>query len=141
MDDLDSLRDTGQLQAALRGDFEIVARYGEEHPGSWAGTWWDNEPTVRIIAAFTGDAASHNAALRPRLQHPGRLVVESRQHSLADLRRVREEIERTLEQRATQTGHRILTSIGYGKAVIHVDLRADQEKLAGELASFGEDGV
>jgi hypothetical protein len=55
-----------QLQSALRGDFEIVASYGEEHPGAWAGAWWDNEPAVRIVAAFTGDAASHDAALRPR---------------------------------------------------------------------------
>ena len=87
MDDLDGLHGTGQLQSALRGDFKIVASYGEEHPGAWAGAWWDNEPTVRIVAAFTGDVASHDAALRPRLRHPGRLVVESRQHSLSDLRR------------------------------------------------------
>lgn len=71
----------------------------------------------------------------PRLRHPDRLVVESRQHSLSDLRRVQEEIERTLEQRATQTGRRILTSIGEGKGVIRVALRADQENLASELAA------
>ena len=90
---------------------------------------------MRIIAAFTGDAASHAAALRPRLQHPDRLVVESRQHSLCELRRVREEIERTLRQRQTQTGRRILASIGERKAVIRVRLRADQEHVASELAS------
>jgi hypothetical protein len=50
---------------------------------------------VRIVAAFTGEPAKHDAALRPGLQHPDRFVVESRQHSLTDLRRVREEIERT----------------------------------------------
>jgi hypothetical protein len=60
---LDGLRDIAQLQSALRGDFEIVASY-EEHSGAWAGAWWDNEPTVRIVAAFTGDAASHDAVLR-----------------------------------------------------------------------------
>jgi hypothetical protein len=135
VDDLDGLHDTARLQSALRGDFEIVAGYGEEHPGAWAGAWWDNEPTVRIVAAFTGDAASHDAALRPRLRHPDRLVVESRQHSLADLRRVREEIERDLRQRQAQTGRRILASVGNGKAVISVDLRADQEHVASELAS------
>jgi hypothetical protein len=135
VDDLDGLRDTGHLQSALRGDFEIIASYGEEHPGVWAGAWWDNEPTVRIVAAFTGDAARHDAALRPRLRHPDRLVVAGRQHSLSDLRRVREEIEHTLGQRATQTGRRVLTSIGYGKGVICVDLRADQEQLASELAA------
>ena len=135
VDDLDGLTDTGELQSALQGDFEIVARYGEEHPEASAGAWWDNEPTVRIVAAFTGDAAPHDAALRPRLQHPGRLVVQSRLHSLSDLRRMREEIESTLRQRQVQTGRPILSSVGLGKAVVSVRLRADQEDTAGELAS------
>jgi hypothetical protein len=90
---------------------------------------------VRIVAAFTGDAAPHDAALRPRLRHPDRLVAESRQHSLSDLRRVREEIERTLRQRQAQTGRLILASVGNGAAVISVALRADQEDVASELAS------
>lgn len=135
MDDLDGLRDTVRLQSVLRGDFEIVVGYGEEHAEDWAGAWWDNEPTVRIVAAFTGDAAAHDAALRPRLRHPGRLVVESRQHSLSDLLRVREEIERTLRQRQEQTGRQILASVGNGKAVVSVGLRADQEHVASELAA------
>jgi hypothetical protein len=135
VDDLDGLGDKELIQSALRDDFELITGYGEEHPGAWAGAWFDNEPTVRIVAAFTGDVAQHDAALRPRLRHPDRLVVESRQHSLSDLRRVREEIERTLEQRATQTGRRILTSIGEGKGVIRVALRADQENLASDLAA------
>lgn len=135
MDDLDGLGGKELIQSALRGDFELIAGYGEEHPAAWAGAWFDNEPAVRIVAAFTGDAARHDAALRPRLRHPDRLVVESRQHSLCDLRRVREEIERTLEQRATQAGRWILTSIGEGKGVIRVALRADQENLASELAA------
>ncbi|MGD0608713.1 MAG: hypothetical protein ABSA53_34650 [Streptosporangiaceae bacterium] len=138
MDDLDDLGDKELIQSAMRGDFELIAAYGEEHPGSWAGAWFDNEPAVRIVAAFTGDAAQHDVALRPRLRHPDRLVVESRQHSLFDLRRVRQEIERTLEQRAAQAGRPILTSIGEGAGVIRVVLRADQEDLAGELAaSYG----
>jgi hypothetical protein len=61
--------------------------------------------------------------------------VESRQHSLSDLRRVREEIERDLEQRAAEAGRWILTSIGEGAGVISVALRADQETLASELAA------
>jgi hypothetical protein len=135
LDDLDGLGDKELIQSALRGDFELIAGYGEEHPGAWAGAWFDNEPTVRIVAAFTGDAARHDAALRPRLRHPDRLVVASRPRSRADLRRIREEIERTLERRATQTGHQILTSIGEGAGVIVVALRADQENLAGELTA------
>jgi hypothetical protein len=90
---------------------------------------------VRIVAAFTGDGASRDAVLRPRLRHPARLVVESRPHSLADLRRMRGEVERTLRQRQAQTGRRILASIGEGKAVVSVRLRADQEQVASELAA------
>jgi hypothetical protein len=135
VDDLDGLGDKELIQSALRGDFELIARYGEEYPGAWAGAWFDNEPTVRIVAAFTGDVAGHDATLRPQLRHPDRLVVEEREHSLSGLRRVREEIERILEQRAAETGRRILTSLGEGKAVICVALRADQESLASELAA------
>jgi hypothetical protein len=135
VDDLDDLGDKELIQSALRGDFELTAGYGEEHLGAWAGAWFDNEPAVRIVAAFTGDAAQHDAALRPRLRYPDRLVVESRQHSLSDLRRVREEIERDLEQRAAEAGRWILTSIGEGAGVISVALRADQETLASELAA------
>ena len=114
MDDLDGLGDKELIQSALRGDFELIVGYGEEHRGAWAGAWWDNEPAVRIVAGFTGDVAQHDAALRPRLRRPDRLVVESSQHSLSDLRQVREVIERALEQRATQAGRQILTSIGEG---------------------------
>ena len=65
MDGLDDLSDTQLPQSALLGDIELVTRYGEEHPGTWAGVWFDNEPAVRIVAAFTSDVAQHEAALRP----------------------------------------------------------------------------
>jgi hypothetical protein len=134
VDGSEGLGDRQLTQSALRGDLELVARYGEEHAGIWAGMWFGNEPTVHIVAAFTSDVAEHDAALRPRLRHPDRLVVQRRPHSVSDLRQVRQEIERTLQQRAAETGRPIFTSIGQGKAVIHVALRADQENLAGELA-------
>jgi hypothetical protein len=135
VDGSDDLGDKQLVQSALRGDLELVTRYGKEYPGTWAGVWFDNEPTVRIVAAFTSDVARHDAALRPRLRHPGRLVIQRRPHSLADLRQVRQEIKHTLQQQAAETGRPILTSIGQGKAVIHVALRADQENLASELAA------
>jgi hypothetical protein len=135
VDDLDDLGDKQSIHSALRGDLELVTRYGEEHPGTWAGVWFDNEPAVRIVAAFTSDVAQHDTALRSRLRHPRRLVVQRMPHSLADLRQVRDEIERTLRQQAAETGRPVLTSIGQGKAVIHVDLRADQEIVASELAA------
>jgi hypothetical protein len=140
VDGLDDLGDAQSASSALRGDIEIVTRYGEDHPGTWAGVWLDNEQGVRVVAAFTGDAGQHDAALRARLRHPGRLVVRSMPHSLSDLRRVRQEIERTIRQRAAEAGRPVFTSIAQGKAVIHVDLRADQEDLAGEFAArYGSD--
>jgi hypothetical protein len=135
MDDLDDLSDRQPIQSALRGDLELVTGYGEEHPQTWAGVWFDNEPTVRIVTAFTSDVTQHEAALRPRLSYPGRLVVQRKPHSLSDLLLMRDEIKRTLRQRATETGRPILASIGTGKAVIHVALRADQENVASELAT------
>jgi hypothetical protein len=135
VDDLEGLGDKELIQSVLRGDFELIVGYGERHPGTWVGAWFDNEPTVRIVAAFTGDVAQHEAALRPRLRYPGRLVVDRGQYSRSVLRRVREEIERTLEQRATETGRSILISIGEGEGVVRVALRADQENLASELAA------
>lgn len=99
--------------------------------------WFDNEPTVRIVAAFTSDVAQHDAALRPRLRHPGRLVVQRMPHSLADLRQVRHEIERTLQQQEAETGRPILTSVGEEKAVIHVALRADGSLLNASHEAVG----
>ena len=135
MDGLDDLGDRQSIHSALRGDIELVTRYGEEHPGTWAGAWFDNEPTVRIVAAFTSDVARHDAALRRMVRHPARLLVERRPHSLSDLRQVRQEIEGTLRRLAAETGRPVLSSIGQGKAVIHVALRADQENVASELAA------
>src|ERR1700749_3039475 len=135
VDDLDDRSDAQLIHSALRGDLELVAGYGEEHPGTWAGVWFENEPAVYIVAAFTSDVAQHDAALRPRLRHPGRLRAQPMPHSLSDLRQVQQESERTLKQRAAVTGRPVLASIGNGKAVIHVSLRADQENVARELAA------
>ena len=135
MDGLDDLSDGPLIHSALRGDIELVTRYGEEHPGTWAGAWFENEPSVRIVAAFTSDVARHDAALRPLVRHPARLVVQQEAHSLSDLRQVREEIEGTLGRQAAEIGRPVLTSVGLGKAVIHVGLRADQEDVASELAA------
>jgi hypothetical protein len=135
VDGLDDLGDGQSIHSALRGDIELVTRYGEEHPETWAGAWFDNEPTVRIVAAFTGDVDRHDAALRSLVRHPARLVVQQEAHSLSALRQVREEIEGTLRRQAAETGRPVLTSIGLGKAVIHVALQADQENVASELAT------
>ncbi|MGH3261082.1 MAG: hypothetical protein ACRDNS_03710 [Trebonia sp.] len=123
------------VQSALQRDLSLVATYGEAHTDTWAGVWFEHDPAMHIVAAFTGDVAQHEAALRPRLRHPDRLVVQPRPHSLSDLRQIRQEIERTAQCRAAATGRPILTSLGLAKAVVRVALRADQEDLAGELAA------
>lgn len=127
--------DVQRVHAMLRGDIALVSQYGEEHPETFAGMWVDNEPTVRIVAAFTSDLEQHDAALRPQLSHPDRLAIQRMPHSHADLLRVREEITRTLEQQANKNSRPAYSSIGVRKAVLHVALRADQEKLASEFAA------
>lgn len=141
VDDLNALGDKDRIQSALRGDLELITRYGEEHPETWAGVWFDNEPTVRVVAAFTGDLARHDAALRPLLRYPDRFVVESGQHSLAGLQQVRKEIRSLLDQRAEETGRWVVHSVGIRTRAVHVRLRADQEDLADELAARYGDAV
>ena len=75
MDEDDRFDDVMSIQSMLDDDLEIIRRYGDEHPGTWAGLWFENEPAVCIVATFTGDLAQHEAALRSRLRYPTRLVV------------------------------------------------------------------
>src|ERR1700729_371234 len=38
----------------LRGDLEVVRRYGDAHPDAWVGLRFENDPPVRIVALFAG---------------------------------------------------------------------------------------
>lgn len=136
---MDGVEDLAAVHAALDGDVEVVRAYGEEHQDSWVGVWFENEPTVRVVAAFSGNLAAHDEMLRPRLAHPDRLILEQRRYSLAALNEVRAEVERLSGRRAGDTGRKVLSSLGERKGVIHATLRADQEDFASELASrFGD---
>jgi hypothetical protein len=81
-------------QNRLRPDMDVVTAYGEEHPESFGGVRWNNEPIVRIEVWFIGDLDAHRRALHERLRHPERLALhpawytrrhlESLQHQLMD---------------------------------------------------------
>src|SRR5882672_1857239 len=58
------LRDIALIQSALRGDFEFIARYGEEHPGAWAGAWF--EDLDYVVAPGPVLAQGPDAPPRPR---------------------------------------------------------------------------
>lgn len=135
MNGSEGLDDVRIDHAALRGDIALVTQYGEEHQETSAGVWFEREPNVHIVAAFTSDLEQHEAVLRPQLRHPDRLVIQRMPHSLAGLRQARQEIERIVRQQAAETGRPVLSSIWLGKAVLHVGLRADQENVASELAA------
>jgi hypothetical protein len=67
------MRDERSLaQAKLRADVEGVRRYGEAHPEAWVELRYENEPTVRIVALFSGESLEvHELALRRLVSHPG----------------------------------------------------------------------
>lgn len=116
-----------RVQALLRDDADVVRRYGEAHPDAWAGVRFENEPTVRLVASFAGDVDRHRSALRALVKHPERFLVERVPRSLADLRRLQDEILATAPRGA-------VSSVGPGTGLLHVGLQADQEALAEELA-------
>ncbi len=86
-------RDLGLEQSELRGDVEAVRLYGAAHPDAWVGLRFENEPTVRIVALFAGDAlASHRDALHRLVSFPDRLEVRSSPWPLVRLEQITDEI-------------------------------------------------
>lgn len=134
VDGIDRDRDLEMTQAALRDDLETVRAYGEAHPESWVGVRFSNDPTVRLVASFTGELAGHDRALRRVLSHPDRLVLEPGRHTSAELQAMTTEIDDLIARRVAETGRSVSSGIGEGVGVVQVHLRADQEDFAAELA-------
>ncbi len=57
MDDLDGLGDKELIQSALRGDFELITGYGEEHPGPGRERGSATSPTIMICSVEAASAA------------------------------------------------------------------------------------
>lgn len=121
------------IQGALQADCDIARAYGEAHLDSWVGMGFENEPTVRIVALFTGDVAPYDRELRHLVAHPDHLALRSCPYTHAQLQATRAEIDEMGAERAAETGRPVMVGIGEGLGAIQVRLRADQENFAAEL--------
>jgi hypothetical protein len=65
----------GAQQAALRGDQEIVLRYGEAHPDDFTQVAFENHPTVKVLGVFTDHLDEHRAALETQHKDPEKFEV------------------------------------------------------------------
>ena len=125
-------------QGKLRHDVDVVRAYGEAHPEAWVGLRYENEPSVRIVALFTGnELLAHEQALRQLVEHPDQLELHWSPFPLVDLDAIRSEIH-TL---ATFTERGSFKNWGVGQGVVIVGLKANNEPLAAELKRRYGDAV
>ena len=125
-------------QGKLRHDVDVVRSYGEDHPDAWVGLRYENEPSVRIVALFTGDQLqTHEQALRQLVEHPDQLELQWSPFPLVDLDAIRSEIHAL----ATSTERGSFKNWGVGQGVVIVGLKANKEPLAAELKRRYGDAV
>jgi hypothetical protein len=135
--ELASTEDLELTHSKLRGDIQLVRNYGEAHPDAWVDLWFENEPSVHIVALFVGDDVDeHESALRTLLDHPESLVVRrSERYSRTYLEDVKSEVQRL----ATTTEKGAFTSWGIGRGRLNVSVRSGRQDLAQQLLeSFGD---
>jgi hypothetical protein len=129
-------RDVSLEQQELRGDIEIVRRYGEAHPEAWVELRYENEPAVRIVALFAGDQlALHEDALLHLVAHPDQLELRSSPWPKSELEEIRAEIHAMA--RSSDSG--LFSGWGVGRGKVNVTLRADGARVAKQLQErYGE---
>jgi hypothetical protein len=127
-------RDRELEHSKLADDAEILRRYGEKHPEEWADLYFENEPTVRLVALVAGNRNLHEHALRGLVKHPDQLVVRETKYSSRQLNEMRQSLHGTSEFR-----DRKYISMGVAEGQLKIQLQPDQEKLAVNLLSrFGD---
>jgi hypothetical protein len=122
----------------LRGDLDVVRRYGELHPDEWTDVFFDNEPSVRLVAVLAGPhRGRHEGALRRLVDHPDQLDVREAKYSRRRLDEMLLEIRQPRD-----SGHvRAFQSTGVVKGRLMIHLQADQEELAATLLATYGDGL
>jgi hypothetical protein len=118
-------------QFELLDDLDVVRQFGERHPDAFVTVWFENTPTVRLVALLQGDdVAEHESELRQGVAYPDRLEVRRSQWSKSDRRNVRA----LLQECASDA----IASMGDGRGVLRVQLWADQADRAEEICQrFG----
>ena len=119
-------------QFELLDDLDVVRQFGERHPDVFVTVWFENAPTVRLVALLSGDdVADHESELRQAVTYPDRLEVRRSQWSKSD----RKDVRAALQECAADA----IASLGHGKGVLRVQLWADQADRAEEICRrFGE---
>ncbi len=138
-DNVDLHSDVAHEQVELRDDIDLVRRYGEAHPDAWVGHWFENQPTVRIVAEFAGtEVDEHEATLRALVAHPDKLEVRrSDRYPRAHL----DGIAASIRELATTTEREAFQSWGIGRGRLNVVLRASRSDLAQVLLDTYGDAV
>jgi hypothetical protein len=125
-------------QSKLRADVQLVRDYGDAHPEAWVEVRFENEPTVRIVALFAGGGVTHHEqALRRLVAHPDQLEVRPSPWTRVRL----EEIRTAVHDLATSSEPGLFGGSGIGHGQVDVRLRADGERVAGQLRARYGDGV
>ena len=72
-------------QFELLDDLDVVRQFGERHPDAFVTVWFENAPTVRLVALLSGDdLAEHESELRKAVTYPDRLEVRRSKWSKSD---------------------------------------------------------
>jgi hypothetical protein len=99
---------------------------------------YENEPTVHVVAFFSGDDLEiHRAALRRLVVHPDQLEVRPSPWPLVRL----EEIRADIHEMATAAEPGLFSGWSTGRGKVNVRLRADGERVATQLRERYGDAV
>jgi hypothetical protein len=124
-----------ETQGLLRQDVAVIREYGSSRTDEWVELWFENEPTVRLVTAFSANVAHHEAELRRLVAHPERLDVRSMPWS----RRTLQDILAQIHDMATTDGQGAFLRWGSGTGRVHVTVRPDRQTLAADLKDrFGD---
>jgi hypothetical protein len=127
--------DPAVAQVELFADLDRIRAYGCAHLDQWAGVRFEGNG---IVASFTGDLPTHQAALLALVDHPAAIRVVLAERTAQALEAVRQEIEAIFEDPARQGQMR---SLGTTIDAVEVDVRADARDLAEELVTRYGDQV
>jgi hypothetical protein len=119
-------------QFELLDDLDVVRQFGERHPDAFVTVWFENTPTVRLVALLSGDdVAAHESELRGAVSYPDRLEVRHSQWSKTNPRNIRAALHECAADAIASMGHRA--------GVLRVQLWADQADRAEEICRrFGD---
>ena len=119
-------------QFELLDDLDVVRQFGERHPDAFVTVWFENAPTVRLVALLSGDDVSdHESELRQAVTYPDRLEVRRSQWSKHSPRNVQAALHECAADAIASMGHR--------QGVLRVQLWADQADRAEEICRrFGD---